>query len=241
MDTIKICTDNKPLMIAHQGGSGLELGNTNAAFVAAGNRSYFGIETDVHRTIDGKYILFHDRTTAHLAIDDLETEKSTFDTLRKLTLLNKYSGEKDRADLVIPTLSEYLAICRHYEKMAVLDMGIHTSLDLDEICEIVEQANCLDNVLFLSGDFDRLIYLRDKYPNMPLQFLTTTKLPENWLNTLKEHKLDLDICYKGLTKELLDLCHENGIKVNVWTVDDKDLAEELAAWGVDMITTNILE
>ena len=76
---------------------------------------------------------------------------------------------------------------------------------------------------------------------MPLQFLTNTKLPENWLNTLKEHKLDLDMCYKGLTKELLDLCHENGIKVNVWTVDDKDLAEELAAWGVDMITTNILE
>ena len=49
MDTIKICTENKPLMIAHQGGSGLELGNTNAAFVAAGNRSYFGIETDVHK------------------------------------------------------------------------------------------------------------------------------------------------------------------------------------------------
>ena len=36
----------KPLMIAHRGVSGLELENTCAAFVAAGNRSYFGIETD---------------------------------------------------------------------------------------------------------------------------------------------------------------------------------------------------
>ena len=241
MNTVKLENKHQTKMIAHRGCSGIERENTLPAFVAAGNRSYFGIETDVHRTIDGKYILFHDKTTARLAIDDLEIEKSTFDTLRRLTLLNKYSGEKDRADLVVPSLSEYLAICRHYEKTAVLDMGIHNSLDLDEICEIIEQANCLDNVLFLSGDFDRLIYLRDKYPNMPLQFLTYTKLPENWLNTLKEHKLDLDICYKGLTKELLDLCHENGIKVNVWTVDDKDLAEELAAWGVDMITTNILE
>ena len=47
--------------------------------------------------------------------------------------------------------------------------------------------------------------------------------------------------HRGLTKEILDLCHENGIKVNVWTVDNKERAEELAAWGVDMITTNILE
>lgn len=241
MDTIKICAENKPLMIAHQGCSGLELGNTNAAFIAAGNRSYFGIETDVHRTIDGKYILFHDKTTTRLAIDDLDIEKSTFDTLRKLTLLNKYSGEKDRADLVLPSLSEYLSICQRYEKTAVLDMGISNSLDLDEICEIIEQAKCLDNVLFLSGDFERLIHLRDKYPNQPLQFLTNSKLPENWLNILKEHNLDLDMCHKGLTKEILDLCHGNGIKVNVWTVDDKDRAEELAAWGVDMITTNILE
>ena len=47
-------------MIAHRGVSGLERENTNAAFVAAGNRSYYGIETDVHRTKDGHYVIFHD-------------------------------------------------------------------------------------------------------------------------------------------------------------------------------------
>lgn len=40
-------------MIAHRGVSGLERENTCAAFVAAGNRSYYGIETDIHRTADG--------------------------------------------------------------------------------------------------------------------------------------------------------------------------------------------
>lgn len=39
-------------MIAHRGVCGIECENTAAAFVAAGNRSYFGIETDVHRTAD---------------------------------------------------------------------------------------------------------------------------------------------------------------------------------------------
>jgi glycerophosphoryl diester phosphodiesterase len=40
---------------------------------------------------------------------------------------------------------------------------------------------------------------------------------------------------------MIDLCHANGITVNCWTVDSKERAEELAAWGVDMITSNILE
>ena len=34
---------------------------------------------------------------------------------------------------------------------------------------------------------------------------------------------------------------KNGIKVNCWTVDDPERAEQLAEWGVDYITTNILE
>ena len=34
---------------------------------------------------------------------------------------------------------------------------------------------------------------------------------------------------------------EEGIKVNVWTVDDPARAEELISWGVQFITSNILE
>lgn len=54
MDTLHL---NAPQvkMVAHRGMSGLELENTCSAFVAAGNRSYYGIETDVHRTSDGHF------------------------------------------------------------------------------------------------------------------------------------------------------------------------------------------
>ena len=43
MDTTKI-EKKETLVIAHRGLSGIEPENTNAAFVAAGNRSYFGID-----------------------------------------------------------------------------------------------------------------------------------------------------------------------------------------------------
>ena len=39
----------------------------------------------------------------------------------------------------------------------------------------------------------------------------------------------------------IDDLHAKGIVINCWTVDDPQRAEELAAWGVDYITSNILE
>ena len=49
-------------VVAHRGVSGLETENTCAAFIAAGNRSYWGVETDVRCTADGNFIILHDNT-----------------------------------------------------------------------------------------------------------------------------------------------------------------------------------
>jgi glycerophosphoryl diester phosphodiesterase len=35
--------------------------------------------------------------------------------------------------------------------------------------------------------------------------------------------------------------HARGIKVNVWTCDWPDRAQQLIDWGVDYITSNIIE
>ena len=89
MNTTKFNHQNKPLMVAHRGVSGLETENTCAAFVAAGNRSYYGFETDVHITADGKYVTFHDDETRRLAAEDLIIEQTDFATLRSLLLRQK--------------------------------------------------------------------------------------------------------------------------------------------------------
>ena len=60
-DTVKLDKRGSGvLMVAHRGLSGLETENTQCAFVAAANRSYYGIETDVHVTKDGRYVISHD-------------------------------------------------------------------------------------------------------------------------------------------------------------------------------------
>ena len=49
MNTVKF-EKGQTLVVAHRGLSGIERENTNSAFVAAGNRSYYGIETDVRQS-----------------------------------------------------------------------------------------------------------------------------------------------------------------------------------------------
>ena len=111
-DTIKIKDHGHTKMVAHRGLSGIERENTCSAFVAAANRSYFGIETDVRITADGHYVLLHDNDTARNCIDSLEPEKSTFQSLRRLQY--KDADESfDRGDLMMPTLQEYVKICSH--------------------------------------------------------------------------------------------------------------------------------
>ena len=241
MNTIKIEAAKKPLMIAHRGCSGLERENTNAAFVAAGNRSYWGVETDIHKTADGKYIVIHDDNTLRVTGDNMVVEESTFDSLRRLTVFNKPSNQKDRSDLCLPSLEEYISLCQKYEKEAVLELkNAFLEEDIYEICDIIEGLGYLNRVTFISFCYDNLVYLRRKYPEQSAQFLCA-KFGEDLIDRLKAISVDLDINYKALTAENIALCHEHGITVNTWTVDDKEIAERLADWGVDMITSNILE
>ena len=79
MDTLKL-EKGSTLMVAHRGLSGIEKENTMPAFVAAGNRSFFGIETDVHRTADGQFVVIHDDSTKRVAGVDFIIEETDFDT-----------------------------------------------------------------------------------------------------------------------------------------------------------------
>jgi len=239
MNTIKITKKNCQL-VAHRGCSGLEKENTNAAFVAAGNRSYFGIETDIHSTVDGKYVLFHDDTTKRVGLDNMVVEESTYDTLRSIILTDK-DGVRGRTDLRMPALEEYIGICKKYEKVAVLELkNAFDKEHIAEICSIIDSLGYLDQTIFISFCFENMVIVRELYPNQRAQFLTST-FTDDLIGKLKEHNLDLDINYKALTEENVKQIKGEGIFLNCWTVDDPAIAQKLIDWGVDFITTNILE
>lgn len=226
-------------MIAHRGVSGLERENTCAAFVAAGNRSYGGVETDVHRTADGRYIVVHDDDLRRIAGLDWVIEETDYETLRAVRLTD--TDDCARADLGLPSLEEYLHICRKYDKDAVLELKNHFEPgDIDGVLETIRTSGWLERTTLISFDLPNLICVRERLPQQSAQYLVEA-IDDGVLETLKTYRLDLDAEYTAVTREWVEVCHAAGIRVNVWTVDDPDAARRLAAYGVDDITSNILE
>ena len=230
-------------MIAHRGLSGLERENTCPAFIAAANRSYYGIETDVHVGADGEFIIIHDDTTARVSGGRyrLNVEEVTHEVLSDVVLPD-LDGTFDRGDIRIPKLSEYIRICKKYGKRAVLELKIpFTREDVVRLTDEISRLDYLHGVTFISFDFNNCVMLREILPDADIQWLTSDEITFEMIEKLKRHSFGIDIYYKRLNREMIDLLHINGISVNCWTCDDKSSAEELALMGVDYITTNILE
>ena len=227
-------------MIAHRGVSGLELENTCPAFVAAGVKSYYGIETDVHVTKDGKIIVFHDDNLQRLTGIDKIIEECNFDDLRAIRMKDT-DGKTDRNDLFLPTLEEYIAICRKYDKQAILELkNLMPAEKVWEIVEIIKQMGWYERTTFISFAGENLLSLREKYPDATAQFLTETATDKDYEFIAQNH-LDADLDCACVSKEFVERLHAIGRKVNCWTVDTVEEAERVRNCGVDYITSNILE
>ena len=156
MDTIKI-NKKSTQIVAHRGLSGIERENTNAAFVAAGNRSYYGIETDIHRTSDGFFVVCHDFDLNRVGGVDMQVETSTLAELQSVVLFDK-DGTKSRNDLRVSVLENYISICKRYEKHCVLELkSDFTEDEISKIVDIINGLGYLDNVTFISFNYQNLV------------------------------------------------------------------------------------
>lgn len=240
MNHIILKNKKNTLMVAHRGASGLERENTLPAFAASCNRTYYGEECDIHVTSDGKYLVYHDDDTKRLCDKNIVMEESTFDELRSLKI-KMPDSEKYSEVLKMPTLEEYLDIMRRYGKTAVIELKNHMDEEnIGEIIKICKAEYSLEKVIFISFDFDNLVFVRKFVHRQTVQFLTA-EWTEDLIERLVAHKFDLDIGHWLLTKERIDNLHKRGIKINCWTCDNPADAEKLIGLGVDYITSDILE
>jgi len=227
-------------MIAHRGYSGIEQENTMAAFIAASNRSYYGIELDVHLTNDGVFVICHDGDVKRVSPFDYEIKNTSYNKLAEITLYDKVDKEV-KSHLRIPTLKDYLLLATKYKKHSFIE--IKPEFNDEEIkrlfYEISKYSN-LANISIISFKYSNLEKMRNFSKTISLQYLANRSNFEV-LEQCKRINADLDVHYKHIEKCDIDLYHNQGLKVNVWTIDSIEIAEKFSRWGVDFITTNILE
>jgi glycerophosphoryl diester phosphodiesterase len=235
MDSIKLINNKKPMMIAHRGLSGIKLENTSEAFKLAASHTYYGIETDVHVTKDKKFIVCHDDNILRVSGVDMVIEDSLYDDLKKIKL---YNGE------YLPDLDEYICICKSENKIAVLELKNSMEENMIKECiDIIEKLDYIDNTIIISFD-PHNIFLVNRISNVKTQYLCNlNNMLEQYMAIYfaRNEKCDVDVNYRNVTKFFVDECHKNGVKVNVYTVDSVEDANKMIEYGVDFITSNILE
>lgn len=227
-------------MIAHRGYSKFELENTKEAFLAAANRSYFGIETDITLLHDRSMILYHDDTINRLTNIDKPTRDLTYDEAMQLELNARPTYHT--YPLKIATVLEYIRICKHYNKTPIIELKWGFNFDaVDEVMELLVKEEMFDKSVIICFTYEIVLYIKEKYPTMRIQYLLGMLYSKEVIEDCLQRKISIDLRHDLITKELVDAFHENGLEVNAWTVDDDETRRRLEEWGVDYLTTNILE
>jgi glycerophosphoryl diester phosphodiesterase len=219
----------RPQIIAHRGASKAEKENTLSAFRRAGDMASDAVELDVRRTKDGAMAVHHDD---HLADG------------RTIVGLNA-----DELPDHVPMLNEALDACdgmwvnieiKNWPEDADFD---ETDRLAASVARLLEERN--EDARWVISAFHRptVEAMRTLAPTVRTAWLTLGVRDEDI------DKVARDLANSGhiaihpwdrfLTRKCVDVCHSQGLQVNVWTVDDPDRMRELIEWGVDGIVTNV--
>ena len=226
---------NSVKMIAHRGFSSEAPENTIPAFELAGMRGYWGAECDVLETSDGYFVLMHDDTVDRTTNGTGNVSDMTLEQIKSLNItvnMDNYST----AEVTVPTLEEYLICCKKYNLVPVIE--IKSTINVANFIQIIREYGMENKVIVISFSNDMLINLRNLSDKIKIQTLTFVSIEQ-----CLQYNFDIDISYANswLTEENVKLAHNSGIEINVWTVDELGLRDNLISMGVDYITTNSLQ
>ncbi len=220
------------LVIGHKGASAIAPENTLKAFQKAIELHADYVEFDSHLTKDGEIVIIHDADTFSLTgVHGLIRDK----TLKEIKKLNAGEGER------IPTLQELVAIAKG--KIG-LQLEIKSTGLLERMVKILRKENLIQNSIVSCFMFDELLKLKEIEPKLKIGFLLPAELVRSRIIKRKILKCEKEGFYaihphfNTVDKELVDFAHTNGLKVNVWTVNDRNSMKKLIQMGVDGIITD---
>jgi len=215
-----------PIVIAHRGDSSRALENSLEALRLALSLPVDMIEIDIRKSLDNGLYVMHDKHTGRTADKNIDIERSTSDEISMVKLKN---GEP------IPTLEDVLRIFTE-------NVGLNVEIKSEGAGSLV--ANCLHDcgyrgpVLISSFLENELQAVRGITP-----FISTSGIFNNFtvqdLTAYREKRHGLiSLRKRTVSGELIVACHDHGIKVYVWTVDDEKDMEKFIGWRADGIYTN---
>lgn len=215
-----------PLVIAHRGDSSNALENSLASIHRALSLPVDMIEIDIRRSRDNVLYVMHDTLTGRTAVKNIDIEQAASAMISGIRLAN---GEP------IPTLTDAI-------KAVAGRAGLNLEIKSDGAglltAEYFASAGYRGYVLVSSFKEEEILAVHRAMPalrtSMIFDVFTTREVP-----AYKEKGYTIiSLKKKTVDEKLIAACHEQGVEVYVWTVDEEDEMRKLISWGVDGIYSN---
>lgn len=231
---------NNVKFIAHRGVSGIAPENTLPAYELAGKLGFYGGECDTSPTSDGVWILMHDDTVDRTTTGTGVTTSLTSTYVSSLTVDGGINSIR-YPNLKVPTLEDFLLCCKKYNIVPVIEIkGNTTQANYKTFVNLLIKHNFIDKCIVISFSYEALQSVRFLNKRIVIQYIADITA-ENIQMVKALGNSGIDTNYPKVTKALVDLAHNNGVHVNVWTIDDYQSIKDMVNFGVDMITTNIIK
>lgn len=216
----------RPLIIAHRGDSSSSLENSLEAIHRALEYPVDMIELDIRKSRDNVLYVMHDRSTGRTAGKHIDLERSTSDEIAGVLLRN---GEH------IPTLTD---VIKAVAGAAGLNLEIKSEGAGLLVAESLVSSGYEGYVLISSFKEDEVLAVRHLMPRVPASLIFDVFTAKDVPAYGEKGYRIISLRKKTVSEKLVGACHERGIQVYVWTVDEEDEMKKFVSWGADGIYTN---
>ncbi len=225
---------NTAYVTAHRGASYAAPENTLSSFSLAMEDGADFIELDVRQTKDGEIVVMHDENVKRTCGVDKKVGNMTLDEIKSLSAGKKFS--KKFKDEKVPTLKEALLLIGDSAVVNVELKPAKTDTDLvEKVIDIIYECGQEDNVVIASTSSKALM----KTKELDDSFKTVYIMQLAYGNFYDMDFVDIySVKYTFVNYEMVKKVHRMGKEIYVWTVDDREVVEQMLYKNVDNIITN---
>lgn len=225
---------------AHRGDRASFPENTIPALQAALDGDFDFVETDVQLTADGVAVLMHDETIDRTTNGTGPVGFLTLEQVKALDAGSYYAA--DFAGLQVPTLDEFLAVLAAAGgKKAMVELkGVWTEEQVRTVTALVYARGVQSRVIFESFEYETLEALLAGAPLIP-RVLIQRDLPRDPVPLLERFGAIAVLTRPASVErhpEVVDLLHEAGLGIVLYTLNKKGRWSEALDLGVDGIITD---
>lgn len=226
--------------VAHRGNHDQAPENSLPAFYQTNS---WGVETDIHPTKDGHWVIMHDGTVDRMTNGTGNISDLTLDQIRQLridtgTNFSAYSADQ----LVVPTLEEYLTIMQSTQAMPLIEVKPQfvSPENYDTLVNLLNQYGFADRAMVISFEYNNLVEMKKRMPNLHVQLLSNgidEQLIANAKNLGSNSGLDVNFKQVQNSIDLIARSQAEGLSINMWNVP-KSKFKKAKTFGVDFLTSD---